>query len=99
MIIRIVRMNVRPDTVKEFLAHFDQSSARIRQYPGCLHLELWQDIENNGVFITYSQWNSAEALEKYRRSSLFRSTWKKVKPLFAAPTEVLSCNLVRSINP
>ena len=33
---------------------------------------------------TYSNWNSLEDLETYRKSELFRTTWDKVKPLFSS---------------
>lgn len=80
---RIVKMTFRPEEVDNFLAVFDASSPQIRAFPGCLHLELWRGKRKANVLFTFSRWESEEALENYRHSELFRSTWAKTKPLFA----------------
>ncbi len=90
MLIRLVRMTVRSDARAAFLEHFDASAPQIRAFPGCEHLELWQDARFPNILSTYSLWTDAEALERYRNSSLFRSTWRRVRPLFAAPPEARS---------
>lgn len=96
MIIRLVRMTLRPEAQAAFLEHFDASASEIRAFPGCTHLELWQDTRFPNILTTYSHWESPEALERYRRSDLFRETWKEVKPLFAAPPVARSHTVLRS---
>lgn len=76
-------MTFAPDAVEEFLAQFDETAPQIRSFPGCHHLELWRDADAPAVFTTYSHWEPPEALDEYRDSDLFRSTWSTVKPLFA----------------
>lgn len=83
MLVRIVRMTFRADVVDTFLEQFDASAPRIRAFPGCHHLELWRDADSPAVCTTYSHWEHQEALDRYRHSDLFRSTWSRVKPLFA----------------
>ena len=83
MLIRIVRMTFQADEVPTFLEIFDQSKANIRAFEGCLHLELLQDWDKENIFMTYSHWENAEALEKYRQSDLFQTTWAKTKILFS----------------
>lgn len=83
MIIRIVRMTFRPENVNDFLAVFDASKHQIRAMEGCQHLELLRDADTPHVFMTYSFWTDAAALERYRQSALFRQTWAKTKILFA----------------
>ena len=80
---RIVKMTFRPEEIGNFLEVFHQSSAHIRAFPGCLHLELWRGKRQENVLFTFSKWESEEALENYRHSDLFRTTWAKTKPLFA----------------
>jgi quinol monooxygenase YgiN len=84
MLIRLVRMTFAPDTVEAFLDRFEQTAPQIRAFPGCHHLELWRDADAPAVFTTHSHWESEEALEQYRHSDLFQSTWSDVKPLFDA---------------
>ncbi len=95
MLIRLVRLTIRPDALEEFLAHFDASAPRIRAFEGCEHLELWQDARFLNVVTTYSHWTDAEALECYRRSGFFRETWAQVKPLFAARPVARSHYVIR----
>lgn len=55
----------------------------IKKFEGCHRLELWQDADNPAIFMTYSFWENTKALEKYRHSEFFKTTWSKVKPMFA----------------
>lgn len=83
MLVRLVRMTFRDDQLPAFHAIFDQSKRAIRAFPGNRHLELLRDPDHPTVRMTYSLWDSADALEAYRRSELFRTTWAATKLLFA----------------
>jgi quinol monooxygenase YgiN len=85
MLIRIVRLTFAPEKVGDFLHLFETSKVRIRQRPGCRHLELWRDVANPSVFTTYSHWDTEEHLNAYRDSQLFGEVWPATKKLFAAP--------------
>ena len=85
MLLRTVRMTFRPDRLAEFLDLFRAARPRIAAAPGCRHLELWQDARFPNILTTFSRWDDADALEAYRQSELFRTTWAETKPLFAAP--------------
>jgi len=95
VLVRLVRMTFAPDAVDRFLDQFDDTAPQIRSFPGCHHLELWRDTETPTAFTTHSHWTSAEALNEYRESKLFRSTWSTVKPLFAARPEAHSYTVAR----
>lgn len=75
-------MTFLPEKTEDFLTIFNTSKSKIRSFPGCLHLELWQDAEKPNVFTTYSHWENAEGLENYRHSELFKTTWAKTRVLF-----------------
>ncbi|MBF9237876.1 antibiotic biosynthesis monooxygenase [Hymenobacter sp. BT683] len=94
MLIRIVRMTFAAEQVPAFLALFRESENRIRQQPGCRHLELWQDAQNPAIYCTYSHWDDAAALDAYRKSALFGEVWPATKRLFAAPPVAFSVNPV-----
>jgi len=97
MLIRIVRMTFALHQVEEFLRLFEESKAQIRQMPGCLFLELWQDADQPNVYCTHSHWESAEALEAYRRSALFGRVWPATKALFAAPPLAFSAHMIEAV--
>jgi quinol monooxygenase YgiN len=90
MIVRIVRMKVAPENVSTFQNYFKESFSKIRNFPGCCDLSLHTDINQEGVVITFSKWESEAHLNVYRDSDVFKSTWEKVKPLFVAKPEAFS---------
>lgn len=96
MLIRIVRMTFAPERVAEFLQIFRDSEHQIRHMPGCRFLELWQDADVPTVFCTHSHWDSADALNAYRRSELFGQVWPATKALFAAPPVAFSVHRVEA---
>ena len=73
MIVRIVKMQFREDEVQNFKKVFDASKEKIRAFPGILHLELLQDRKDQCTLFTYSQWESEEDLEKYRKRFPFQA--------------------------
>jgi quinol monooxygenase YgiN len=85
MLVRTVRMTFRPDRLDAFLALFRASAPRIRAFPGCHRLDLLADARYPNILTTYSLWESEAALDLYRESALFKTTWAETKPLFAAP--------------
>jgi len=50
MITRIVKLEIEPAKADVFRAHFDEVCVDIRNFPGCLGLELLHDIHSKGVF-------------------------------------------------
>lgn len=97
VLIRLVRMTFHPDALADFLDLFDASAPQIRAFPGCHHLDLWQDAHYPNILTTYSHWDDADALNRYRHSDLFQTTWAKTRPLFAAPPWARSQQVLRAI--
>ena len=97
MLLRLVRMTFRPEALEAFLEIFDASAPQIRAAPGCHHLELWQDARYPNIVTTFSRWHDADALDRYRHSELFKTTWAKTKPLFAAPPRAFSQHIIRLV--
>ena len=83
MLIRFVHMTFQEDRLADFLSIFDASKSQIRAFPGCQHLELRRDLDHPNVRMTHSLWESPEALEAYRQSNLFGTTWAATKVLFS----------------
>ena len=90
MIIRIVKMHFTEAGVSEFLEIFNSNKLAIRSFPGCTHLELLKETDDDTVFATLSHWENQQSLENYRKSELFSSVWGRVKTLFAKPTQAFS---------
>jgi quinol monooxygenase YgiN len=96
-LIRIVRLTFIPEKVNTFLEIFNNSKEKIRNFENCLHLELLQDIQNPAIFTTYSHWKDENALNIYRDSELFKTTWAKTKILFADKPIAVSLKSIEKV--
>lgn len=97
MLIRFVRMTFQEDRLTDFLSIFAASKAKIRAFSGCQHLELLRDLDQPNVRMTLSHWDSPEALEAYRQSDLFQTTWAATKVLFADKPVAFSTETVEVV--
>ena len=75
-------MTFRPSDVPTFLNDFEKIKNKIRSQPGCLHLELLQDIHSPNIVFTYSFWENEDHLNDYRHTELFAQVWKRTKAKF-----------------
>lgn len=82
MISRIVKMFFDEDKISDFMKTFEDSKQKIRNFEGCNHLQLLRHQTLKNVIYTYSIWDSEDALNSYRKSDLFRETWRKTKVCF-----------------
>jgi len=90
MLIRIVKMTFNPENTDAFMRTFDSKKELIASSEGCTGVELLRDINNPNIFFTYSKWQNAAALQKYRQSELFNRTWEEVKKWFNDKPEAWS---------
>ena len=98
MLVRIVRMTFLEGTLDDFQVIFDNSKHHIRAFPGNCHLELLRDPDHSTVRMTYSLWESADTLEAYRQSELFRTIWAATKVLFAERAIAFSGEKLEEVN-
>jgi heme-degrading monooxygenase HmoA len=98
MIVRIVRMEFVPEKVNEFIELFTGTRHKIASFEGCKGVQLLNDIQAGNVFFTHSLWETEDALEKYRRSDLFKDTWTKTKAMFGGKPEAWSLKNVEIKN-
>ncbi len=93
MINRYVRLEIGKAGHESFIATFEQVRNKISAFPGCHGVVLWRGMGDRNIFATFSKWDSMEALNEYRSSELFNSTWTKVKPSFVARPQAFSYNI------
>lgn len=80
-------MTFQEDKTETFLKIYLERKEKISGFEGCSGVELLRGKSPENVFFTYSLWEDEAALEKYRQSDLFQSTWALVKPLFGEKAE------------
>lgn len=94
MINRLVKMSFKPEECDNFLHFFSTVYPTIKEFEGCIHLELWRGTQEQNVFFTYSVWQSEHHLNQYRFSEFFKKTWDSTRVLFNKKAEAISCEKV-----
>lgn len=95
-LVRFVTMRFRPEAVDTFLEVFHEVQPKIAACPGCHGVAVARNPLEPDSWYTISEWDDANALDAYRYSELFATTWKRTKPLFRAPASAQSWILTLS---
>ncbi len=90
MITRFVKLTISEDKIDVFKKIFETNQVHILNSVGCLHAEVYQDINDKSIFFTFSKWGSEEDLNAYRNSDLFEGIWKETKKCFSGKPEAWS---------
>ena len=83
-------MHFRAEEVETFLKIFNENKTAIRNFPGCIYMDLKKDVNALNTFATISHWEKVEDLERYRKSVLFAGVWQRVRKLFSARAEAFT---------
>ncbi|UOY06162.1 antibiotic biosynthesis monooxygenase [Muricauda sp. SCSIO 64092] len=97
MLIRIVKLSFKAENISSFELLFEETKEKIRSFEGCMHLELYQDLENPTTFFTYSKWEDECYLDLYRQSDFFKTVWSRTKKLFQDKPEAWSVTQLASL--
>ncbi|MDG2369061.1 MAG: antibiotic biosynthesis monooxygenase [Flavobacteriales bacterium] len=97
MIIRIVKLNIKPSEIKNFKDIFNLNKNKILGFKGCIDVNLLQEKRNESIFFTYSKWESLNSIEDYRNSDIFKSIWSSVKPFFNEKAQAWSLDQINHI--
>ncbi len=97
MLVRIVKMEFIEQHIDVFLKYFNANKSTIRDFEGCLLLELYRDKKEPHIFFTYSYWKTEKDLELYRKSEVFNNVWSKTKPLFSKKAVAWSVDKLESL--
>ena len=98
MIIRIVKMTFHSNKINDFLKIYKEVNPKIKNFKGCNHLELLNDITHSNIFFTYSHWDTEQDLLNYKNSALFTSTWSGIKAFFEQRAEAWSVTIYEKQN-
>lgn len=69
--IRIVKLTFKEDKIEEIVSFLDSVKHIINGFEGCQGVQFLHDIHNPQIIMTYSIWDSENALNNYRHSEKF----------------------------
>lgn len=84
MVIRVV-LRIQPDQRAAFLAYLAEESPQVRAMDGCSWYELFEDPNDEGRFLLYEEWDSADAFEAYKSTESFSQAFAVLGPMMAGP--------------
>ncbi len=90
MLIRIVKLHIQPEKSEDFIALFYAAQPTILGMNGCISVILTVDAEVPNIFYTHSTWSNETALNAYRDTTFFKTTWAATKALFEHKAEAFS---------
>ncbi|NNU79886.1 autoinducer-2 (AI-2) modifying protein LsrG [Halovulum dunhuangense] len=74
MFVQIVRINVKPDRVEDFLDAFRLNYEGTIREPGNVRFDVLQDPEDETRFTIYEVFTSAEAVDEHRKTEHYKET-------------------------
>lgn len=98
MIVRLVKLRFRESEIPSFLSNFQNIKQDIRNFDGCMMVELLRDKHDPCIFFTHSHWQSETALDAYRNSSFFKGVWTTTKLKFDAKPEAWSTTSLEKLS-
>lgn len=89
-IVRLIYVNVSPESTGEAerLWKTECGPLMIKQ-PGCLSEELLKCKDAEGEYISYSEWESDEAVERYRQSPAHEEIQRHTRSVHATERPVV----------
>ncbi len=94
MITEIARLTVDPDRADAFEAAVAGCAALFRAAPGCRSMRLDREIEDRSRYRLTVEWDTIEDhMTGFRGSDAFEQWRAAAGPFFAAPPEVVHCEV------
>jgi heme-degrading monooxygenase HmoA len=66
------RFEVQPGNEEAFVAAWSEFAAWASERPGAGTLRLFRDVRNAGRFVSFGQWDDADAVRAWKSSAEFR---------------------------
>lgn len=88
--LRVVATNtVKNDKIEEFIAIAEKLVEATNRYDkGCIHYDLYQDVENPQLLTFIEEWESKEALDQHMEADHFKELVPQLGALAADTKDV-----------
>lgn len=83
MVVRLVALRVQTDRQAELAAVLAESYPRVRAVSGCQGIQILQDVTDSLRYVSWSLWDTVEALEAYRAGPVYAEVWPRIRACLA----------------
>lgn len=97
MIKRLVKLTIDTNHVDSFMKLYEIANTQIIKQNGCSYLSINKVAGTVNEYFTFSIWASHQDLDHYKKTELFKTTWKAMKVYFIAPAQAWSLELIEEI--
>ena len=87
MIVIRVNVKIKPEETENFKEFLQQEMKDVKQFSGCEHFHLYEDIYNPNAFLLYEEWQTLADFDAYRQSDFFKQNGEKLFPMMAQPPD------------
>jgi quinol monooxygenase YgiN len=89
-VIKVVARNmVSTEKIADFIALAQELvEATVKNDEGCIHYELYQDINDPGILTFIEEWESMEALEQHMAAEHFKRIVPRLGDFTSGPEDV-----------
>ncbi len=78
MIVIRVKVSVKPENKSDFINVMQDSIAISREFDGCQHFGLYQDVMDDTTLILYEEWETQAQFDAYKASDHFKESGKQL---------------------
>jgi quinol monooxygenase YgiN len=96
-VIVIVKFNVEPDKIEQFLKDWEEDATNFKQQPGFISAELHKGIGKSSVFINYAVWESLEQYNEALHKLIFNSETQSPLMKYDDDSLVISPHIFKKI--
>lgn len=89
MIKIVAKHTIKQDKINDFIAAFKPLIKDTTQtHRGCIHYELFQDMDNPSILTVIEEWENQASLNEHMETELFRKTLESMKEYLDGPVEL-----------
>ena len=84
----VAHSRAKPGHEEALMTLLVENTTTIRQEPGCIRYEVFQNEANPGDFVCLEEWASDTVLDTHRDAPHTRGLHQALEPLLAAPMDI-----------
>ncbi len=99
MIVRIITVQVKPESVAAFEAETVKNHEGSLKEPGVLRFDVLRDTEQDGTFVLYEVYRDQAAVDAHKETAHYANWKNAVADMMASPRESTAYDVIAPVDP